>query len=521
MIPAIVDYIVIGSGIAGLSAARALAPHGTTLIITKSRIRAGSTDWAQGGIAVALHQDDTPNHHLMDTLQAGDGLCDPDAVRVLVGEGPHRVSELIGLGATFDKIGSEFSFTKEAAHNRRRILHAGDSTGREIEKTLGITLLRTPNIQFLPNTAVASLWIKDNRCIGCQVISSGQSYWIQSRCVVLASGGCGQVFAYNTNPPVATGDGIALAYLAGAAVQDMEFTQFHPTTLYTGDKKPISLFLISEAVRGEGGILRTISGERFMPRYHPKAELAPRDIVARAIYNEMMAQNARHVYLDLSEIELDLAQRFPTIFNRCMEAGIDIRKEFIPVAPGAHYFMGGIQTNLNGETTIPGLYAAGEVASLGVHGANRLASNSLLDGLVFGHRAGLAALNQPHVTTPDDWPTGTPTTLPKGQIQLIRSSLRELMWQNVGITRSAEKLAEALTKLNKWDSVTTLTSHDPDTLEVRNLLIVSQLITRFAFHRTESRGAHFRSDYPDRSPNRVLHYWTDRYRDRISKKPIV
>ncbi len=347
----LVDYVVIGSGIAGLSAAKYLGAHGKTLVVTKGAIREGSTHYAQGGIAVALAPSDTPDYHLEDTLKAGDGLCDTDAVQVLVEEGPARVRELILMGAQFDRDGENYSYTQEAAHGQRRILHAGDATGREIEKTLGNAVLNQENVQFLPNTSVVRLLMDADRCVGCEVMSESGLAQIFAGAVILASGGCGQIYAYNTNPPVSTGDGVSLAYEVGARVQDMEFFQFHPTTLYLGDKKPISLFLISEAVRGEGAVLRNIYGERFMPQYHPDAELAPRDVVARAIFHQMQQTDTPHVFLDLSPCLGDVTQRFPTIAKRCLSAGIDIRRDFVPVAPAAHYAMGGVSTDLSGRTT--------------------------------------------------------------------------------------------------------------------------------------------------------------------------
>jgi len=502
------DFIVIGSGIAGLSAAHALAPFGTTTIITKSSIHEGSTQLAQGGIAVALHRDDTPNYHFEDTLYAGDGLCNPDAVRILVEEGPSRVQELVEMGAHFDKSGDDYSFTREAAHNRRRILHAGDATGREIEKTLGNTIRRHLNVSFLQNTVVSSLIISNGECIGCIVVHDGVPTAIYAKAVIIASGGCGQVYSYNTNPPVATGDGIALAFRAGAAVQDMEFTQFHPTTLYTGDKKPISLFLISEAVRGEGGILRNKAGERFMPNYHPMAELAPRDAVARAVFEEMRRTQSHHVYLDLSEVPLDLKQRFPTIFRRCQESGIDIRRDFVPVAPAAHYFMGGVSTDTNGRTTIPRLYAAGEAASLGVHGANRLASNSLLDGLVFGNRAGQ------HAATLTDIDIDTDISIPpeSGHLpslvaaRLIRSRIRDTMWNQVGIVRRQSDMEHALAYFLSLHSTVGCQTYNEEHLELQNLITVATLITQFALTRTGSRGAHFRADHPEKSNDELGHF---------------
>ncbi|NDC83404.1 L-aspartate oxidase [bacterium] len=512
------DFIIVGSGIAGLSAALALAPYGDVIIVTKGTVHQGSTEWAQGGIAAAMNSDDTPKHHYEDTIAAGDGLCNPSAVRILVEEGPIRVKELMELGARFDRDGDTFSFTQEAAHSRRRILHAGDATGREIEKTLGNTVRRKPNIRFLENTSVSKLLVEDNECQGCVILNNGTVNILVGRAVIIATGGCGQVFAYNTNPSVATGDGIALAYTAGATIQDMEFTQFHPTTLYTGDKRPISLFLISEAVRGEGGILRNIHGERFMPRYHPSAELAPRDAVARAVYDEMKITSSTHVFLDLGDIPFDLATRFPTIFKRCRESGIDLRHDFVPVAPAAHYFMGGISTDENGQTSIRRLYAAGEAASLGIHGANRLASNSLLDGLVFGHRAGITAAQEtpkiswPHIT---HQPSPEPlSTNPK----LLKSHIRDTMWHSVGIVRSQNLLDQAA---NFFDTLWPLMRCEAATetlLELQSLAIVGRLMVQFASTRTSSWGSHFRSDYPRKNPAHSGHLWINNSMDHPQLK---
>jgi L-aspartate oxidase len=499
--PRVVDYVVIGSGIAGLSAARYLGDHGSTLIVTKGAIREGSTHYAQGGIAVALAPSDTPDYHLVDTLNAGDGLCDTPAVQVLVEEGPERVRELIMMGAQFDRDGESYSYTKEAAHGQRRILHAGDATGREIEKTLGNTVLQQENVQFLPNTSVVRLLMDSGRCVGCEVMSDAGVSQIFAGAVVLASGGCGQIYAYNTNPPVSTGDGVALAYEVGAKVQDMEFFQFHPTTLYLGDKKPISLFLISEAVRGEGAVLRNIYGDRFMPQYHSDAELAPRDVVARAIFHQMQETNTPHVFLDLSPCLGDVTQRFPTIANRCLSAGIDIRRDFVPVAPAAHYAMGGISTDLWGLTTVPGLYAAGEVASLGIHGANRLASNSLLDGLVFGYRAAkaaVAAAMSPSVRVLSPVKVGV-STADMAQCLAAKAEIRDLMWRYAGIIRSEKGLRHALAVLAHFEWVTTLPMTTVLATELRSMWVVSDLVLRFSLARTESRGGHYREDFPLRN----------------------
>ncbi|MCP4050992.1 MAG: L-aspartate oxidase [bacterium] len=499
------DYLVIGSGIAGLSAASKLSKKARTAILTKSSIQESSTQYAQGGIAAALHEDDTPVFHMQDTIKAGDGICNKEAVNILVKDGPDRVKELISMGANFDKIGNDFDFSYEAAHCRRRILHAADSTGKEIEKTLGNNILKNENVTFFENTSVIKLLIKNNECQGCIAIKKNKIYIFYAKSVVLATGGCAQVYSRNTNPTVSTGDGIALAYKAGCSLQDMEFIQFHPTTLYLGDKKPISLFLISETVRGEGAVLRNIPGKRFMPDYHPDAELAPRDIVARAIHNEMKKTEAQHVFLDLWGLKKDAGSRFPNIYKRCLESKIDITRDFIPVAPAAHYFMGGIKTDINGKTDIKRLYAAGEVASIGLHGANRLASNSLLDGLVFGYRAATDALKNTEVKSvlkineieksiKDDYISEQTYS----RIIAIKQNIREVMWSNAGIIRDGKTLNQAVSILQEMDWILNINTFKEAIFEVQNMLNVAKLITKFALERQESRGGHFRSDFPQK-----------------------
>jgi L-aspartate oxidase len=497
------DYLVIGSGIAGLSASNKLASTDCSVgVITKSISKEGSTQYAQGGIAVAMNEDDTTKYHFEDTLKAGAELCNKDAVSILVEEGPARVKELIELGANFDKIGQKYSFTKEAAHGKRRILHAGDATGKEIEKALGKHLKSQLNVNFYENTSVIQLIVEDNNCLGCLAVHNNELVLFEAKATIIATGGCAQVFARNTNPPVSTGDGIILGYDAGCDVQDMEFMQFHPTTLFLGDKKPISIFLISEAVRGEGGVLRNINGEQFMKNYHPDAELAPRDIVARSIFMEMSKTNS-HVYLDLGGLKKDVKKRFPTIYERCLEARIDITRDFIPVAPAAHYFMGGLKTDGNGKTNVERLYAAGEVASLGLHGANRLASNSLLDGLVFGYRAAADALeldNSEVVIDLKKLDTENPAISESAAVKIMAAKqiIRKTMWHNVGIIRSKESLTEALITLKKLDWLYKLATFNLGVVEAKNMLKTSQLITKSALEREESRGAHFRADFPDR-----------------------
>lgn len=493
------DFLVIGAGIAGLSAARVLARSGRVAVISKGALKESSTHYAQGGIAVAMQESDAPGFHLEDTLVAGDGLCDEEMVRLLVEEGPRHVADLIGLGANFDSDDRGLLYTQEAAHGKRRILHAGDATGREIEKTLGRALLADANVEFFSNTSVLELLIEDGNCLG--AVASGPEGLVVfgARATLLASGGCGQIFKRNTNPTLATGDGIALAYRAGCAVQDMEFVQFHPTTLYLGDKKPISLFLISEAVRGEGAVLRNRDGERFMTRYHDLAELAPRDVVARAIWEEMRSSETGCVYLDLSGLSVDIPKRFPTIYQRCLDAKIDITKDFIPVAPAAHYCIGGVKTDEFGGTDVRRLFAAGEVSATGIHGANRLASNSLLEGLVFGARAaevmavcgGFSDGILKQVQNEEG-----ESRVDSGVLMGVKQRVREVMWGDVGILRDGDGLARAGSVLSELAEMVSAEEYNADLKEVQNMVLVAQLCVRAAREREESRGAHFRTDFP-------------------------
>ncbi len=498
------DAVVVGSGIAGLTVARQLSKQSKTCLITKSALKEGSTLYAQGGIAAVMDKSDAYQYHYNDTIKAGAGLCDAQAVDVLVKEGPDRVRELIELGANFDKSGHGYDLTKEGAHCRRRILHAGDATGREIEKTLGNALLHDERVDFLVNTSILRLLVKDGQCYGCVALEGDDPFLIMAKVVVIATGGCGQVYSHTTNPPVATGDGLSIAFQAGAAVQDMEFVQFHPTTLYLGDKRPISIFLISEAVRGEGGVLRNSNGDRFMSRYHPDGELAPRDIVSRAIVQECSRQNVSHVYLDLSPLTVNVKDRFPMIYGRCLESGLDITRDWIPVSPAMHYVMGGVKTDVWGRTTLRGLYAVGEVASLGLHGANRLASNSLLDGLVFGYRVAEDAcrfLKEGSMVVADNAAQViNEVAMSSSQLAGLLSEkerIRRLMWSNVGIIRTADSLNEAWHALTKLRWILKLSPFSVPVFEVQNMIIVSALMTYFSRQRCESRGGHYRSDYPN------------------------
>jgi len=496
------DFLVIGSGVAGLRAAVELSQKGRVLVLTKGHPLQSSSIHAQGGVAVALSEEDDVSIHLTDTLKAGHGLCRKEAVRVLVEEGPERIQELIKWGAKFDKAGGKFAFAREAAHSRSRILRArGDATGNEMVRALIAQVNRQKDVQRVDHHFTVDLAIDGGRCCGAVVLDeiSGRQFVLPARAVVLSTGGAGQIFARTTNPPNATGDGIAMALRAGAVLQDMEFIQFHPTALYLPSSPP---FLLSEAMRGEGGQLRNNKGEVFMHRYHPMGALAPRDIVSRAIWVEMAATKARHVYLDVTHLGADFVKRrFPTIYATCLRYDIDITEEWIPVSPSAHYMMGGVWTDVNGATTVPGLFAAGEVACSGVHGANRLASNSLLEGLVFGARAAEAAVafasrhSVPLLSSYE-------AAIRPGQFgtledaEKLRSSLRRTMWGQVGIIRSGESLIRACAQLSRWAQVVSQPFANRAALEVKNMVQLAQCVAEAALWRENSVGAHYRSDFP-------------------------
>ncbi len=501
------DFLVIGGGVAGLRAAIELAPRGRVIVLTKDKITESSTGYAQGGIAVALSDEDEVCIHYEDTIKAGDGLCNEDAVRMLVEKGPGFILELISWGAEFDKEGSKLAFTMEAAHSRRRILHAqGDSTGKELERVL-INKVRTFSSVLRYDFAFTlDLIIKDGRCIGASVIRKNETINILAKAVVLATGGAGRLFSRTTNPSIATGDGMAIAYRVGAVLRDMEFIQFHPTSFYSPSAPQ---FLLSEALRGEGAILKNIRGERFMPRYHPMADLAPRDTVARAIVSEMVKTGAMHVYLDLTHLDKDfIKRRFPLIYSTCLQFNVDITRDLTPVSPAAHYIMGGVKTNMKGETSIKGLFAAGEVACTGVHGANRLASNSLLEGLVYGAETGkTAAQYAENVEVPGDiqFTNQPPPALFEAELELIKNSLGPLMWEKVGIIRCRESLTDAKNKLKEWDFVLETDFFGRQGLEIKNMLTAAHLITDAALLREGSIGAHYRSDFKGRGEDWQRH----------------
>ncbi len=477
------DFLVIGAGVAGMRAAIALAPAGRVLVVAKESLRESSSEYAQGGIAVALGDDDKVDLHEQDTLYAGDGLCDRSAVRTLVEEGPAAIQELIEWGAEFDRHGDSLAFTREGAHSRNRILHAhGDSTGREIARTLYQKAASLPNVTFQSFAASTDLLLKDGVCGALLCDAAGKTVPVYARAVLLATGGLGRVFLNTTNPDVATGDGVAMAYRAGAEIADIEFVQFHPTALHV---EGAPRFLLSEALRGEGALLRNAQGERFMERYHPLLELAPRDVVARAIVSEMTRTGAPHVYLDLTHRESGFVRgRFPRIYETCLRYGVDLERQAAPVAPAAHYAMGGVWTDLDGHTSLPRLFAAGEAACTGVHGANRLASNSLLEGVVFGARAGRAMAEVAGGTAR---PTPRPNVFPQGSSS--SHAVRELAWEKCGIVRDASGLHDALLWLHDKGS---------GDFETRNMLLVAKLIACCALEREESRGAHYRTDFPEK-----------------------
>jgi L-aspartate oxidase len=490
------DFLIIGSGVAGLRAAIELSSQGRVLILTKSRADESNTEYAQGGIAVAMSDEDQIGLHYQDTIRAGDGLCNGAAVRLLVEEGPVRIRELIEWGTQFDRDGLKLAFTREAAHSRRRVLHAkGDATGREINRTLLRKVQSLAGITLRPYTFALKLLYTCERCDGVSYLVKGDEEVreVRAKAVLLATGGVGATYRDTTNPDIATGDGHALAFKAGAAVADMEFVQFHPTALKLANTPR---FLLSEAMRGEGGKLRNVNGEVFMARYHTLAELAPRDVVSRAISSEASRTGSDLVYLDLTHLPAGFVeQRFPGIYSTCLKFGLDIAHQPIPVFPAAHYMMGGVLTDMHGRTTIPGLFAAGEVACTGVHGANRLASNSLLEGLVYGARAGCAMATGPRKAyTPRltrlcalPWNEVETGSIPPEDV--IRTTMTEL----VGIVRDQPGLTEALDRLAGLPSGRRQTQA---VQEVNNKLINARLIAGAALNRVESRGAHFRSDYP-------------------------
>ena len=513
------DVIVVGSGAAGLYGALCLPNDLQVALVTKDRLNTGASDWAQGGIAAAIGSQDSPKLHLDDTLKAGAGLCDLDAVEFLVERGEESIASLVEMGVAFDRHQSQLAMTLEAAHSRPRVLHAADTTGRAIVATLAQQVLQRSNIQVLDRAFALRLWLNEDReCRGISILKDSQVGWVQASAVILATGGGGQVFAQTTNPEVSTGDGVAIAWRSGATIRDPEFVQFHPTALTVAGAPR---FLISEAVRGEGAYLIDRSGKRFAFDYHPDGELAPRDIVSRAIFNHLRKTGESNVFLDLTPIpEERIRYRFPNIIRVCQHWQVDLFTKPIPVAPAAHYWMGGIAVNTMNQTSIPGLYAVGETASTGVHGANRLASNSLLECVVYA--AQLAKLKPVSLSAIDAAPLQEITADWSTELELVKSireQLPDLMWQGAGISRTAVVMERAIATITKWRSrmhdltfyqyVVDLSSTQQFKLsnpaaesqlklyaETLNLLDIGYLILKSAAFRTESRGGHYRQDYP-------------------------
>ena len=499
------DYIIVGSGIGGLYTALLAKEQGSVLVITKGSIDDCNTKYAQGGIAAAIGKDDSPELHSQDTVKAGDGLSDEEAVHILANEAQSRIADLVNYRVPFDTLDGEIALTMEAAHSKSRVLHAGgDTTGEHIEVTLSREVRRS-KIQVLEDFLATRILVEKGKVTGIQALDcrTGTIEEFECRFLILATGGAGQLFKYNTNSAVATGDGIALAFDAGAEIADMEFFQFHPTALRVPGVIP---FLISEAVRGEGGILRNVEGHRFTLDYTPLGDLAPRDVVARSILYEMKKTGSNRVFIDVTHLPSHtITARFPQIYRFCLDHGLDITKGMVPVAPAAHYMIGGIKTNSWGETNIAGLFATGEVACTGVHGANRLASNSLLEAIVFSKRIvertrGKAGTKAPKVVKGKEvhFSLGE-RPIPKALPVPSLTALQKLHWDKVGIIRDKEGLTQAANVLAAWQGSLPPPTDQPSH-ELSNLILTGRLLTEAAFIREESRGVHFRSDFPDSSP---------------------
>ena len=531
------DVLVVGAGAAGLYTALCLPEKFSVGLITKDTVSLSASEWAQGGIAAAISKDDSPALHLEDTIAAGAGLCDFAAVNFLAEKAPSCIQELVNMGVAFDRQGEQLALTLEAAHSRRRVLHAADTTGKEVITTLTAQVLQHQNISIIQKTLALSLWLEPQtgRCQGISLIYENRVIWVRAKAVVLATGGGGQVFAHTTNPAVSTGDGVAMSWRSGALLRDLEFVQFHPTALTIAGANS---FLISEAVRGEGAHLVDDTGRRFAFDYHPKGELAPRDVVSRAIFTHL--QNTAtdpakaNVWLDLRPIPTEkIKHRFPNIIQVCKRWGINVFNQPIPVAPAAHYWMGGIVTDLMNRTSIPGLYAVGETASTGVHGANRLASNSLLECIVFG--AGMAKLELEEVGFVEPPSSEAVFKLSGSQwesqqaiLTKLREQLPRLVWQSAGICREQKSLESGIAQVEVWrkefdhlplskflfnlpaaqiGTFEIETAHQQLALwgETRNLLDIAYLILTSALFRTESRGGHYRQDYPQTSKDWQVH----------------
>jgi len=496
------DVLVIGSGVAGLRAAIEAARHARVIIVTKDELKESNTAQAQGGIAAVFGDGDSSEQHAQDTIATGCGLCDPEVVRSVVGQAPGLIEELIGWGAAFDMEDGRLALAREGGHGRARVVHArGDATGIEVEQTLIRRVLENGNIRTVEHTFALDLLTLDNTCLGAAVWSQAHGItFVWANAVILATGGAGQIFRETTNPPIATGDGIAIAYRAGCEMRDLEFVQFHPTTLYVAGAARV---LISETARGEGGVLVNKFGERFMKNYSPLHELAARDVVSRAIRAEMHRTNDTNVYLDLTHVEpAKLAARFPRIKELCTLFDIDISEDLVPVCPSAHYMVGGVEVDADSRTNVEQLYACGEVASTGLHGANRLGSNSLLEGLVFGKSggdaAGSAAARQNPPAPHNIRERNERTELGEIDLDDVRSSLRSAMWRDAGIVRAADGLERTLEQIEFWSGYVLNRRFDaPRGWRIQNMLTIADLIAKAALERKESRGVHFRSDFPE------------------------
>lgn len=501
------DTIVIGSGLAGLAAAYHASKYGTVAVITKSQLDTSNSYYAQGGIASVMSENDSFDLHIHDTLVAGRGLCDHDAVEILVKEGQARVKELIELGMEFDRENGEFVLGLEGGHSKRRILHAGgDATGKALTCFVLKKVVEQPSIQSFEYTAAVKLIIDEGRCRGVQAIDfvSGENIVFTARATIMATGGLSRVYDRSTNPHTATGDGIAMAYQAGAEIADVEFIQFHPSALYLPGQ---DAFLISEAVRGEGAWLLNPLGERFMKEIHPQAELAPRDVVAFSIYKQLQKHKCEFLHLSLAHLDpKKIKARFSNIYQKLLEYKYDLTKDLIPIAPAAHYMVGGIRTDLDGETNIPGLFACGEVASTGVMGANRLASNSLLECLVFGKRASEKAhlrnypVWQPSDVLPIDLDVNNENSFLEN-----KNKIAELMSRNVGIVREKEKLEETIRFLEELDNKLPTKTFEYNNLKIQHIVDTCLLISRSALVREESRGGHIRDDFQKQNPDFRVH----------------
>ncbi len=497
---AVTDFVIVGSGVAGLFTAIRLAEKGRVTVLSKQDLIAGNTWFAQGGIAAAFSPEDSPTLHFEDTWKAGNYFGDRAAISVLVEEAPARINDLVDLGIRFDRTDGAIALGREGAHSMKRILHiGGDATGRELIESL-IQAAKEAGIRFIEDAFAEHIAVEDGRCRGLFYSTNGGLHYIAARAVIIATGGCGQIYQFTTNAPAVTGDGLVMAYKAGAILRDLEFFQFHPTVFLPPEGQP---FLISEAVRGEGAYLVNANGERFMLQQHERAELGPRDIVARAIVEEQR-KTKDFVYLDLRHLGADfIPRRFPTIHSRCLEWKLDITKDLIPVTPAAHYLIGGVEVDLDGRTAVENLYAVGEVASTGVHGANRLASNSLLEGLVFGHRVAMeAAKNGDPVNKelPLELPlyfNSVPDREAVKECAALRRDLAWMMWHKVGLIRTEETMLEMKRALEKWLPLTRYRYSSPELNETANMLLVAMMMTEAALLRRESRGCHYRSDFTE------------------------